>query len=393
MGKRQMNLCEPGQRLAGRPRPTDAELKNLVARIHPDFKPVWDGLPEDYQLALAAYFLPWGSKKSQIGPTRPKLLDWYCPFAAQTVFRSGHRYCLNVYSGCAHDCDYCYAMSYAQPKASCKRGFERMLGRDLADLEAFDVPPAPVHLSNSTDPFQPLEQVHGHTRLGLQGLLEHRHRFTTVTMLTKNPLLAVKLGYLDLFQSLGRLTTEHPKRTEFAAHGDPPFQVQVSLAFWREEARRAYDVAAPSIEDRKAGVRALRNAGIPVILRIDPLFPRSPLPLANKTSMADFGLAEAQTISDLEHLVEFAHEVDVRHVVYSPVKVVQPRRRQLSTTMAAMRDLYRALSAPSKPVWRGGSWRLPKEVADEHVIGPFLEICKRAGVTAKFCMRDLIEIR
>jgi hypothetical protein len=31
-------------------------------------------------------------------------------------------------------------------------------------------------------------------------------------------------------------------------------------------------------------------------------------------------------------------------------------------------------------------------VADEHVVGPFLEICQRAGVTAKFCMRDLVEI-
>jgi len=388
-----MNLFDPGEDVAGRPRPTDAELKNLVARIHPDFKPVWDGLPEDDQLALAAYFLPWGSKKSQLAPTRPRILDWYCPFAAQTIFRSGHRYCLNVYSGCTHDCDYCYAMSYVASEASCKHRFERILERDLADLEAFNVPPAPVHLSNSTDPFQPLERVHGHTRLALEGVLSHRHRFTTVTMLTKNPSLAVKLGYLDLFQSLGRLTPDHPEKANFAAHGDPPFQVQVSLAFWRDEARRAYDVTAPGVEDRKEGVRALRDAGIPVVLRIDPLFPRSPLPLNGKASMADFGLPEAQTISDLEHLVEFAHEVDVRHVVYSPVKVVQPRGRQLSAAMAAMRDLYRALSAPSRPVWRGGSWRLPKEVADEHVVGPFLEMCQRAGVAAKFCMRDLIEIR
>ena len=386
MGKKQLSLFESGQGVATRPRPTDAELKNLVARIHPDFKPVWDGLPDDQQLALAAYFLPWKSKKEQIGPTRPRVLDWYCPFAAQTVFPSGHRYCLNVYSGCAHDCEYCYAMSYAPPKASCKRGFERMLERDLADLDAFDVPPAPVHLSNSTDPFQPLEQVHGHTRLALEGILAHRHRFTTVTMLTKNPLLPVKLGYLDLFQVLGQ--PAHPKQAQVT----PQFQVQVSLAFWSEEARRAYDVTAPSIDDRKAGVRALRDAGIPVVLRIDPLFPRSPLPLDGKPSMADVGLTEAQRISDLEQLVDFAREVGTRHVVYSPVKIVQPRGRQLSATMTALRDLYKALSAPGRPVWRGGSWRLPKNVADEHVVGPFLDICQRAGVAAKFCMRDLVEI-
>lgn len=348
---------------------------------------MWDRLPENRQLALAAYFLHWGSKKKLIGSTRPRLLDWYCPFAAQTVFPSGHRYCVNVYSGCAHDCEYCYAVSYARSKASCKRDFERMLARDLTDLEAFDVPPAPVHLSNSTDPFQPLEQIHGHTRLALEGILEHRQRFTTVTMLTKNPLVPVKLGYVDLFEALGRLAPDHPMQV------NPPFQVQVSLAFWRDEARRAYDVAAPSVEDRKAGVRALRDAGIPVVLRIDPLFPRSPLPLDGKRSMTDFGLTEAQTISDLEQLVAFARDVGVRHVVYSPVKIVQPRGRPLSETMSALLDLYRALSAPSRPVRRGGSWRLPKAVADELVVGPFLDICQRAGVAAKFCMRDLVENR
>ena len=205
-------------------------------------------------------------------------------------------------------------------------------------------------------------------------------------MLTKNPLLPVKLGYLDLFQSLGRFAPDHPKQIT------PPFQVQVSLAFWRNEARRVYDAAAPTIEDRKAGVRALRDAGIPVVLRIDPLFPRSPLPLAGEPSMDEFGLVEAQTISDLERLVDFARAVGVRHVVYSPVKAVQRRGRQLSAMMVALRDLYRAMSAPGRPVWRGGSWRLPKEVADEYVVGPFLEICQRAGVTAKFCMRDLVEI-
>ncbi len=133
MGKKQLSLLEPGRYVATRPRPTDDELRGLIARIHPDFKPVWDVLPEDQQLALAAYFLPWGSKKERIGPTRPRVLHWYCPFAAQAVFPSGHRYCLNVYSGCSHECEYCYAMSYAQSKASCKRGFERMLERDLAD--------------------------------------------------------------------------------------------------------------------------------------------------------------------------------------------------------------------------------------------------------------------
>jgi hypothetical protein len=55
MGNRQMNLFDAGGSAKGRPRPTDAELKNLTARIHPDFKPVWERLPEDQQLAVRGW--------------------------------------------------------------------------------------------------------------------------------------------------------------------------------------------------------------------------------------------------------------------------------------------------------------------------------------------------
>ena len=46
--------------------------------------------------------------------------------------------------------------------------------------------------------------------------------------------------------------------------------------------------------DRKATRRAaLREAGIPVVMRIDPLFPRSPLPCL-PSRQEEFGLEEAR---------------------------------------------------------------------------------------------------
>jgi DNA repair photolyase len=65
------------------------------------------------------------------------------------------------------------------------------------------VPPAPIHLSNSTDPFQPLEAINGHTSYALEQILAHRHRFTSFTILTKNPMFPIRHGYLDLFKELG----------------------------------------------------------------------------------------------------------------------------------------------------------------------------------------------
>ena len=64
--------------------------------------------------------------------------------------------------------------------------------------------------------------------------------------------------------------------------------------------------------------------------------------------MAEFGLPEAQTIEDLESLVTFAKKMKVRHIVYSPLKMVQPRVRRLSLTMQALRATCRPMAAPEK---------------------------------------------
>jgi DNA repair photolyase len=365
---------------------------DIVSRIDEKFRPVWEPLPTDQRTALARYFLPHKSSKESLAPTRPRLIKWYCPFAGQATFPSGHRYCINTYTGCSHRCRYCYAAGYEPDEAGPKREFASLLAKDLADLERFDVPPAPIHLSNSTDPLQQtLEDRLGHTKLALEGILAHRRRFTTVTILTKNPGLAASPEYARLLAALGTAGGDHPAAAKWRTASAPAVQVEVSLAFWREDASRFWDPGAPPVAERIAGIRALREAGIPIVLRIDPLFPRSPLPLLPAKSLSDFGLAEAQTAEDLESLVALAKTVGARHVVFSPVKVVQPRRNKMSIEMGRLLDVYRAMAWPEKAVWRGGSWRLPPPATDRLVTVPFLEICRRHGVSAKFCMQNLVE--
>jgi hypothetical protein len=147
----------------------------LARRVHPKYRPVFDELAERERAALAWYFLPHRSRKDVLGVTRPRVVKWYCPFADQRTFASGHRYCINVYTGCGHRCQYCYATGYIAREPSCKERFREDLAKDLDDLDAFDVPPAPVHVSNSTDPLQPLEAEHRHTLDALRRLSERRH--------------------------------------------------------------------------------------------------------------------------------------------------------------------------------------------------------------------------
>jgi DNA repair photolyase len=368
-----------------------AEALSLVDRIAPQYAQAWAGLPTKDKAALALYFLPHNSAKPFLEPTRPRVIKWYCPFACQSSFPSGPRYCINVFTGCAHKCAYCYAMSYSTTEPSGKRLFEQMIDRDIYDMERFDVPPVPVHLSNSTDPFQPLEASSGHAKYALTQILLHRKRFSSVRILTKNPLLPVALGYLDLFSKLVDLSPDHPASPTLRRSWFPGFCVEVSLAFWREEARAAYDQCAPTVDERIKGIRALRAAGIPVVLRIDPLFPREPLGTMPDRTYASFGIVTPQLPNDIEQIVAFAREVGALHVVYSPAKIVKPRGRKLTDAMQSMRGVYDWVAAPDKPIFRGGAWRLPDAVARAQIADPFLETCRRVDVAAKYCKHNLIE--
>ena len=107
-------------------------------------------------------------------------------------------------------------------------------------------------------------------------------------------------------------------------------------------------------------------------------------------SYQDFGLTQPQTLDDLEQLVALAKEMSVRHVVYSPAKIVQPRMRPLSPVMQRMRAVYEHVASPVRLTFRGGSWRLPPS-AQAAVTGPLLDACHRHGVQAKCCKHNLIE--
>jgi DNA repair photolyase len=340
----------------------------LAARVDPKYAPAWLGRSPAEQAALATYFLPHHSAKTVLGVTRPRVVKWYCPFADQHSFPSGHRYCINVYTGCSHGCVYCYAAGYLAMDAKPKAGFRRLLLKDLDDLDVLDVPPAPVHLSNSTDALQePLESERGDTLFTLQQLARYRHRFTTVTVLTKNPAVLARGEYLAALHAL-----HTPQR---------PVVLEISLAFWREQTAAAYDPGAPILAVRLEAIRQLRAAGLPVVLRISPTYPIGIVPP---------GQSCPQTTNDVEHLAVFAREVGCHRLVHTPAKIVRPQQGQLHPLMESMLTFYRRLAGRSGLDFRGGSWRLPQSVAEQYIVQPLREICSRQGVHLFFCKKHLL---
>jgi DNA repair photolyase len=187
---------------------------------------------------------------------------------------------------------------------------------------------------------------------------------------------------------LNTLADDHPRAAWFEKHGHPPLRVECSLAFFNDEHRRLFDPAAPDVESRLAAIRFLRREDIPVCVRIDPLFPRDPLP--GDRTMADFGLPDVQPLSDLDALVLFCREAGVTHAVYSTAKITRPRLGDLPAAMKKMKQVYERLSPDQPLAFRGGAWRLPDSVAAEFVVRPFLNLCGRRAVEARACRANLI---
>jgi len=57
----------------------------------------------------------------------------------------------------------------------------------------------------------------------------------------------------------------------------------------------------------------------------------------------------------------------------------------------SLRGVYEALVHPEELDRQGGSWQLPRAVANKRVIREFLQLCRREGVKAKHCAKDLVE--
>lgn len=360
----------------------------LAGRVDLKYKSVFDKFGAEQRAAMAYYFLPHKSKKDILGVNRPRVIKWYCPFADQRQFPSGHRYCINVYSGCSHQCQYCYAQGYEPRRAKCKDNYKSKLLKDLSELEEYNVPAAPVHLSNSTDPLQMLELKHRMTLYTLKQLRKYRRFFTSIVILTKNPALLVEPEYLEALKLLVDLPLNHSSKEKFTEKSLPGLRVETSLAFCGEQYTKLYDPGAPSVGLRMSAIVKLRNNGIPVVMRIDPLLPRNPL--RGGKLLADFQLPDAQSLEALEELVGFAAKSGVMHIVYSVAKIVLPRSKPFNKSMQRLKQVYEYIVEPEKLIFRGGSWRLQHAVAQEHIVRPFLEICRRYNIKAVGCKQNLV---
>ncbi len=169
-----------------------------------------------------------------------KLFDpWQSPYCTCPI-----KYSLNPYTGCSHRCLYCYITSYI-PRGFEARPKKNYLKRLKVDLEKIDIN-MPISISNSTDPYQPLEKEIKATRSSLRLIKEKDGR---VIIVTKSNLVVRDIDILACMKSA----------------------VAITITSLDKEFSRRFEPYAPLPEERIEALKALKNAGIPTAVRIDPL--------------------------------------------------------------------------------------------------------------------------
>ena len=255
------------------------------------------------------------------------------------------KYSLHPYTGCSHFCLYCYATAYIGRKPSIpKRDFLRRVLRDLRFINSELV----IELSSSSDPYPPIEEWMLLTRRTLEILADRSHK---ILITTKSHIVARDWDIL--------LKT--------------PSTVMITITTLNEELAKKIEPGAPPPNLRLKTISMLRDKGIPVGVRIDPIIP---------------GLNDKP--EELVELVKQVVEHGALHIVTSTYKARPDNLRRMMNAFPDKKkswvDLYLRQGEHTH-----GYYYLPRELRFK-LLKPVIETATKYGVTAAVCREAFPEL-
>jgi len=263
-------------------------------------------------------FDPWGSKLCTCPP----------------------KWSLNPYTGCGHRCLYCYASSFIprfyEPRP--KKDFLRKIERELEKLPENSI----ISLSNSSDPYQPLEEKF---RLTREFLIRLASKKVNLLIITKSDLF---LRDLDLLSKL---------------------KVVIALTITSKGLSEKLEPGAPPYEKRLNALKEIKKRGFKAVVRIDPLIP-------------EINLEEAKEV-----LYESLPYAD--HYVLSTYKAKADSLERLCKAFKEKEHLLKRLYLTEGILIRGSRY-LPLEIRQKLLL-PFIEIIEKAGKSYALCREGLKE--
>lgn len=331
---------------------------NRIRLLAPRDQALFDGLNPEEVRGFFEYLFTEPSTPGKAPSLRSSLaISLYDPFCDRRVYPLGILWQCGPYSGCSHNCAYCYGRSYLpnfELGGRAKSGFRSRLNRCLMKMKELGLPPRHLSVGNSTDALQEhLESKHRDTLFLLERVYENRTLFGSICMLTKNP------GVL----------LDDPRYV--SAILGAAVEIQVSLAFYRDEPARQLEPGAPLPSDRRKAAEGLTEQGVKVALRLDPLFPR--------------GIPDCKEYQSLEldivPMIGWAKTAGVEYVISKPLKL--PKKGSCDP------QLHDSLQ-PAFPKCHGCYWRMPTELQGT-LMSDVREICSAHGLRFTHCFHNILE--
>ncbi len=219
----------------------------------------------------------------------------------------------NPYTGCDHQCIYCYASSYIPNFKDCrpKKELLAILKREAAKLSG-----ETISLSNSSDPYPRAEVSEGLTRRCLEILADSNCKIQIITksnLVTRDDDLLSKV----------------------------PSTVALTITTEDDDLAKLIEPFAPSPSQRLRAAQDLIRAGISVVVRLDPL-----IPLVNDQP---------------ETLIANLASIGVKHLTCSTYKAKPDNWMRLTQALPKVAEKLKPLYFQQGEKI-GGSTLLPKEV-------------------------------
>jgi DNA repair photolyase len=166
-------------------------------------------------------------------------------------------YCVNPYTGCQHDCKYCYARLFIKRFTGHTEPWGQFVdvkvnAPELLRKQLIRAKRARVWISSVTDPYQPLEAKYELTRQCLKELLEKQF---PVNIQTKSALVLRDLDLIKDFEEI---------------------EVGITVTTDDEGIAKLFEPHASSIGKRLEALEKLHSAGVRTFAFIGPVLPGNP---------------------------------------------------------------------------------------------------------------------
>jgi len=255
------------------------------------------------------------------------------------------KFSFDPYTGCEHSCIYCYATAYI-PNFYNPRRKKDLLKRVRRDLEKIPENSL-ISISNSSDPYQPLEEKFKEFRKCLKIFQNFNFR---ILIITKSDLV---LRDIDLLKNLRCAVT-------------------MTVTTLNEKIYKKLEPNAPPSERRLKALKILAENKIPTGLRLDPIFP-----FLNE--------------NEIEEIVKEAAKIGIKHIVASTFK---PRydswkrfERVFPKVAKKLKPLYFEKGEKIK-----NSFYLPRDLR-KNLMEKVFNACQKYQISFATCREGFVELK